>query len=159
MSRKQKTLSEVLADQTMSHKDKHRWYTTKSEEWKQIRQIILDRDNHHCMCCGRTEDDKISGKPVNLAIHHNNYKVLFHEMDDLSTLITLCQLCHKQIHDHLGNKQRFRTDKADKASEYTIDESWDVNESKQWIIESPDFNLSSMTQKKINKQTEFSIRK
>lgn len=106
-----KTLKEVLADETLSDKEKYDWYINHSREWKVLRNIVLARDNHHCTCCGRTADDKISGKPVNLTIHHNSYKALYHEMDDLTTVTTLCQLCHNQIHSHLGNKQRFKMKK------------------------------------------------
>lgn len=84
------TLGELLADETMTPQEKYHYYINKSAEWKQIRKIILERDNYHCMCCGRDEDDFISGKPVHLTVHHNSYRVIFQEKADLSTLTTLC---------------------------------------------------------------------
>lgn len=111
MARKKRTLSEVLDDDTMTDYEKYKWYINRSNEWKLVRDAVFERDDYHCMCCGRTEADTISGNPVYLTVHHNSYENLFFEADnDYKDLITVCPLCHRCIHQHPGNKRRFRMD-------------------------------------------------
>ena len=81
---------------------------TRSEEWKQIKELVLERDHHHCMLCGRTENDTINGKPVHLAVHHNSYLHLGNEREHLDTLITVCAGCHKQGGHRRANWARFK---------------------------------------------------
>lgn len=76
----------------------------KSEEWKSLREVILKRDNYHCMCCGRTAEE--SG--TSLSIHHNNYDNLFDEANHLDDLVTLCKVCHASVHRNRANWQRFK---------------------------------------------------
>lgn len=81
----------------------------KSQEFQDIKQLVLQRDNYHCMCCGRTEADMNSkGKHYILQAHHNTYKHLYHEREHLDDLITLCNLCHASIHQCTANMQRFK---------------------------------------------------
>ena len=54
------------------------------------REAVLNRDNYTCQCCGK--------KHVRLEVHH----IIFKSMggtDDERNLITLCEKCHKAIHD------------------------------------------------------------
>jgi len=54
------------------------------------REAVLNRDNYTCQCCGK--------KHVRLEVHH----IIFRSMggtDDERNLITLCEKCHKMIHD------------------------------------------------------------
>lgn len=54
------------------------------------REAVLHRDNYTCQCCGK--------KHVRLEIHH----IIFRSMggtDDERNLITLCEKCHKAVHD------------------------------------------------------------
>ena len=54
------------------------------------REAILHRDNYTCQCCGK--------KHVRLEVHH----IIFRSMggtDDERNLITLCEKCHKMVHD------------------------------------------------------------
>ena len=54
------------------------------------REAILHRDNYTCQCCGK--------KHVRLEIHH----IIFRSLggaDDEKNLITLCEKCHKAVHD------------------------------------------------------------
>lgn len=56
------------------------------------REAVLHRDNYTCQCCGK--------KHVRLEVHH----IVFRSMggtDDERNLITLCEKCHKAIHDGL----------------------------------------------------------
>lgn len=65
--------------------------------WKEMSKRILDRDNHRCVICGRSE-----GK---LQVHHKRYhfiKQLQCHVDpwdyDDKYLITLCESCHRRGH-------------------------------------------------------------
>lgn len=54
------------------------------------REAVLHRDSYTCQCCGK--------KHVRLEVHH----IIFRSMggtDDEKNLITLCEKCHKMIHD------------------------------------------------------------
>ena len=54
------------------------------------REAVLNRDNYTCQCCGK--------KHVRLEVHH----IIFRSMggtDDERNLITLCEKCHKAVHD------------------------------------------------------------
>ena len=61
-------------------------------EYSSRREAVLHRDNYTCQCCGK--------KHVRLEAHH----IIFRSMggtDDERNLITLCEKCHKAIHDGL----------------------------------------------------------
>ena len=54
------------------------------------REAVLNRDSYACQCCGK--------KHVRLEVHH----IIFRCMggtDDEKNLITLCEKCHKAVHD------------------------------------------------------------
>lgn len=54
------------------------------------REAVLHRDDYTCQCCGK--------KHARLEVHH----IIFKSMggtDDEKNLITLCEKCHKAIHD------------------------------------------------------------
>lgn len=71
----------------------------KTQEWKDKRQKILERDGYRCRYCSST---------VGLQVHHKYYSVYpngvraypWNYPDD--ALITLCDICHKKV--HLGKK-------------------------------------------------------
>ena len=75
----------------------------KSAEWQEIRQLVLQRDNYHCTCCGRSLQENAV-----LSIHHNSYDHLFDERNHLDCLTTLCKVCHASIHRNKNNWQRFK---------------------------------------------------
>ena len=59
-------------------------------EYASRREAVLHRDNYTCQCCGK--------KHVRLEVHH----IIFRSKggtDDERNLITLCEKCHKMIHD------------------------------------------------------------
>ena len=61
-------------------------------EYSSRREAVLHRDNYTCQCCGK--------KHVRLEVHH----IIFRGMggtDDEHNLITLCEKCHKLVHDGL----------------------------------------------------------
>jgi 5-methylcytosine-specific restriction endonuclease McrA len=59
----------------------------KSPEWKAKRKQVLKRDNYICQECG----DRA------WQVHHKTYKRIFNER--LSDLISLCEDCHREIHN------------------------------------------------------------
>lgn len=72
----------------MNYKEK-----LKDPRWIRRRVEIMERDNHKCMICG--EDS------VLLNVHHLNYRMDAEpwEYDDCE-LVTLCEDCHKMVHDN-----------------------------------------------------------
>lgn len=59
----------------------------KTEEWKQIAQMVKERDGHKCVICGSTE---------NLNAHHIGYDGDYLNENDI---VTLCNRCHECLHD------------------------------------------------------------
>ena len=59
----------------------------KTEEWKQISQMVKERDGHKCVICGSTE---------NLNAHHIGYDG---DRMDENDIVTLCNRCHECLHD------------------------------------------------------------
>ncbi|KAF1076418.1 HNH endonuclease [Methanogenium sp. MK-MG] len=60
------------------------------KEWKQLRQVILARDEHRCRLCGAEEY---------LHIHHRDGD---RTNDAPENLITLCERCHSRVHARRG---------------------------------------------------------
>lgn len=59
----------------------------KTEECKQIAQMVKERDGHKCVICGSTE---------NLNAHHIGYDGDYLNENDI---VTLCNRCHECLHD------------------------------------------------------------
>ena len=59
----------------------------KTGEWKQIAQMVKERDGHKCVICGSTE---------NLNAHHIGYEG---DCLDENDIVTLCNRCHECLHD------------------------------------------------------------
>lgn len=60
-----------------------------SEEWRHKRLKVLKRDGFRCQMCGTAK---------NLRVHHINYEHLGTDAE-LDDLITLCDACHRKIHE------------------------------------------------------------
>ena len=58
-----------------------------TEEWKQIAQMVKERDGHKCVICGSTE---------NLNAHHIGYDG---DRMNENDIVTLCNRCHECLHD------------------------------------------------------------
>lgn len=57
----------------------------QSEEWRQLRKYVIERDGGKCWICGGTD---------NLCVHHLWYP----EEDTPENLVTLCRRCHSDLH-------------------------------------------------------------
>lgn len=86
----------------LSHKEPSYKDLLKTDEWQEKRQEILNRDNHKCVYCGTM---------YNLQVHHkyyckypNGFRVYPWNYPD-DALITLCDKCHKKVH----NKKKIKT--------------------------------------------------
>ena len=101
--RKKLTKEDIMNDDSLTPQDKYHKYI-KTDDWSVIRQIVLERDNFTCRCCGRTSEDPKAG----LSVHHSTYEHLFNETEHLNDLITLCKFCHVGIHRVPSNRQRFK---------------------------------------------------
>ena len=71
---------------------KYKWAYQKGVNYgfANARAHALDRDNYTCQCCGK--------KHVRLEVHH----IIFRSQggsDELDNLLTLCEKCHKALHD------------------------------------------------------------
>jgi len=61
------------------------------------KKYARDRDNFQCQICG----DVIPVSFGRLEVHHIIYRC-HGGTDELENLVTLCDLCHAVIHDHMG---------------------------------------------------------
>ena len=59
-----------------------------SEDWQDIRTVMLDIYNHQCDVCGATED---------LHVHHKTYE-RFGGDERMTDLQVLCKRCHEKAH-------------------------------------------------------------
>ena len=86
----------------MDYKDK-----LKDPRWIKRRREIMERDNHRCMICG--EDS------VLLNVHHLRYRKDAEpwEYDDRE-LVTLCEDCHKMVHENNLNLEVRRSKISDR---------------------------------------------
>jgi hypothetical protein len=65
----------------------------RDSRWQKLRLKIMERDEWTCQCCGVNES-------ATLNVHHQQYecgKAPWEYEDE--TLITLCEGCHKKLHD------------------------------------------------------------
>jgi len=62
-----------------------------TDNWQQIREYVLKRDNYTCIMCGKN-----GGR---LFVHHKTY--IRHGHESPSDLITLCYTCHEKAHGRI----------------------------------------------------------
>ena len=67
-----------------------------SDEWKEIREIVKERDGHKCLICNCSAD---KDKGIHLSVHHRTYENKYNERENLGDLITLCKSCHDIFHN------------------------------------------------------------
>ncbi len=71
-------------------KDSKKKYNSflQSPYWKEVRDLVLKRDEYKCKCGAKTY----------LQVHHLTYENHLNEKNNLQDLITVCRKCHKEIH-------------------------------------------------------------
>ncbi|MDG0860314.1 HNH endonuclease [Staphylococcus equorum] len=76
-------------------KNKESLKLLSSKKWKNLRKLIIDRDNHHCQRCAiKFEVIELS----DLQVHHIKPRIDYPElMYEESNLITLCKTCNLQL--------------------------------------------------------------
>jgi 5-methylcytosine-specific restriction endonuclease McrA len=79
---------------TNSSYNKYKQYL-ESNEWKDKRKLILQRDNNLCQLCKEKQAE---------AIHHLTYDNLYNE--PLEDLLSLCKSCHLTLHERLSQKEK-----------------------------------------------------
>ena len=77
------------ADQIKVYRRKYHEYL-QSPEWQKKRLQRLRIDDFRCVRCGSA---------MNLHIHHINYGKDYRNADVLNDLVTLCERCHRAIHE------------------------------------------------------------
>lgn len=82
----------------------------RSKAFKELREIVLERDGHKCQVCNWCDTEP--GKRT-LSVHHKTYVHLYKEREHLDDLITLCSVCHRAIHSAVSNMNRFKMKKGD----------------------------------------------
>lgn len=66
----------------------------RTQAWEETRQKVFRRDGFKCVLCGEAKD---------LNVHHITYENLGAEKT--SDLVTLCQICHEDIHNGKPNER------------------------------------------------------
>ena len=66
-----------------------------NEEWAVLRKLVLKRDDYHCRICNAHD--------MRLDVHHI-IPIANGGPNWMTNLITLCQICHEQIHPHMLSK-------------------------------------------------------
>ena len=67
-----------------------------SDEWKEVRELVKERDGYRCLLCNAIEDKE---NKVFLSVHHRTYENKFNERDHLGDLVTMCRSCHDISHN------------------------------------------------------------
>ncbi|QLE46474.1 HNH endonuclease (plasmid) [Nostoc sp. C052] len=62
----------------------------KSDFWKSVRELALKRAGYACQTCNAK---------TNLQVHHRTYQHRGYEDQHIEDLVTLCNTCHKKIHN------------------------------------------------------------
>jgi len=88
--KRQKVKLGLVGGQKIPRSKYLRYYNNyiKSKEWRQMRELILERAHNKCEECG------VGGVP--LQVHHKTYKRLRFEW--MSDLVAVCRKCHENIH-------------------------------------------------------------
>lgn len=84
-----------------------------STEWRQLRVVCLDRDNHECQWCKADGRLTMQSDTV-LEIDHIKELEFYPEYAlDLDNLRTLCKDCHNKRHDRMNYKGNAKKKKFD----------------------------------------------
>ena len=73
-------------------RSKNQSWNRYGDDWEEIRQLVLKRDNFQCQECGKKQIAFL----IRLHIHHKN-PFLISGDNSLENLITLCAKCHRKV--------------------------------------------------------------
>ena len=93
-----------LSDQETARQDKNTEWWEKynkylhSQHWHDMRQKVLERDQHVCQACLRNKATQV---------HHLSY-ALYEQLGKSAAfeLVSICYSCHRAIHPHLAESQQ-----------------------------------------------------
>lgn len=83
----------------------------KSKEFDEVRKAVFERDNYQCQFCNWTPDDynpDVKSSKRTLTCHHRTYEHLYNEKEHLEDCITVCSVCHPNLHKAPSNFTRFK---------------------------------------------------
>ena len=110
--------SKILADKPRSKQRSEEYLKYKryiaSKEFDRVRQACFDRDGHRCACCGWGPDDyvdELKSTHRSLSCHHKSYVHLYHELEHMEDVVTLCNICHRATHSAPSNMHWYRKPK------------------------------------------------
>lgn len=86
-SKDEEFISDYLSRRLSPRQEYYRNVYLKSEEWKQKRYLVLERDNWRCVYCG--------GQATQ--VHHNKYAVNIGN-EPIEWLVSICRVCHDLKH-------------------------------------------------------------
>lgn len=85
------------------NKKNDRWFSDynkylETPYWKNIRQLVLKRDNYLCQCC-------LSGYATQ--VHHKSYEFVdFNGNEPCFDLVAICTPCHERLHKIRNSKKQ-----------------------------------------------------
>lgn len=85
--------------------------SSETDDWFELRERVLARDNRKCRFCGMSEEEHKEENSASLDIHHIIPREDGGE-DQLSNLVALCRSCHRtmeDLHSHAVG-QKFQTE-------------------------------------------------
>lgn len=78
----------------------------RSKKFKEVREIVLERDGHRCQFCNRGIEDGAV-----LSVHHRSYEHLFEGGEvEAADCITICSSDHLALHKVKRNYSWFSMD-------------------------------------------------
>jgi 5-methylcytosine-specific restriction endonuclease McrA len=87
----------IVIPQQMSQQKSIYMDHLESPYWKAVRKLVIARDGGKCALCNVASD---------LVVHHRTYAHVFHEMEHLGDLTTLCRPCHEMFHREKSKKRK-----------------------------------------------------
>lgn len=85
----------------------------RSKEFEEVKNLVFERDNYTCVACGWSVNDynpeKKSMKRT-LQCHHTapGYRHLYHEKENLTACVSMCSVCHANVHRAPSNISWFK---------------------------------------------------
>jgi len=86
-----------IAKEVVEEKKDNYYEYLESNEWKERRREVLERDGYSCNCC----------KTYATQVHHESYNNVM-EPEEVDDCISVCEECHKLIHEELEEKKKFK---------------------------------------------------